>query len=115
MRLDVLLGTQTDYEAAIPAPGAGKDVAAYYQDQLAHSAGDAVEFQSIPPQDKPSQAFALINVIEGAIMEYLREHESPAQVRIICTDEEIARLYKVVYNFSFATTKADRMDDDHWD
>lgn len=115
MRLEVVLGTQADYEAAIPAPGAGEDVAAYYQDQLACSAEDTVTFQSIPPQDKPSQAFALMNVIESAIMEYLREHESPAQVRIICTDEEIARLYKVVYNFSFATTKAERMDDDHWD
>ena len=115
MRLEVILGTQADYEAAIPAPDAEEDVAAYYQDQLAGSTGDAVAFQSIPPQDKPSQTFGLMNVIESAIMQYLREHESPAQVRIICTDEEIARLYKVVYNFSFATTKAERMDDDHWD
>ncbi len=117
MRLTVIIGSKETYDAAIPAPETGIEGQAcydYYTEQLKAANGDCVDFQSVPKQDPPSKSFFLMGVIETAIMDYLREHESPEQVRIICTDPEVARLYKVVYNFNFAVSKADRMMEDDW-
>jgi len=47
-----------------------------------------------------------------AIMEHLRTHALPEQIRIICPTEEIARVYSQMWNFWFARTKADRMPTD---
>ena len=117
MRLSVIMGDQKEYGAAIPAPEPGTDGQAcydYYTKQLESAGGNCVDFQSVPVQARPSDAFFLMGVVETAIMDYLREHDTPEQVRIICTDPEMARLYKVVYNFNFAVSKADRMMEDDW-
>ncbi len=117
MRLSVIMENEEVYNAAIPAPAPGVEGQAcydYYTEQLKAANGDCVNFQSVQKQDPPSKSFFLMGVVETAIMDYLREHESPEQVRIICTDPEVARLYKVVYNFNFAISKADRMMEDDW-
>lgn len=44
-----------------------------------------------------------------AIMDFLAEHDLPRQVRMICRREEIAAVYRQVWNFWYAESKADRM------
>lgn len=118
MRLSVIMGNEEEFNAAIPAPTQCADGQAfydYYTEQLAAADGGIVSFQSLPKQDPPSKSFFDIGVVESAIIDYLRDHDKPEQVRIICDDSEMARLYKVVYNFNFAVTKDDRMMEDDWD
>ena len=118
MRLSVVNGNEAEFAAAIPAPAQSADGQAcydYYTEQLAAAEGGTVSFQSLPKQDPPSKSFFEIGVVESAIVDYLRDHDRPEQVHIICNDAEMARLYKVVYNFNFAVTKDDRMMEDDWD
>lgn len=44
-----------------------------------------------------------------AIMDFLRDHDLPRQVRVVCHTEESARVWRQTYNFWFAGTKADRL------
>lgn len=49
-------------------------------------------------------------VAEKAIMEFLRDHNLPRQVRMVCHTEETAKVYRQTYNFWYAESKADRME-----
>lgn len=49
-------------------------------------------------------------VAEKAIMEFLRDHDLPRQVRMVCHTEEAAKVYRQTYNFWYAESKADRME-----
>ncbi len=115
MRLSVMIGTQEQYDAAIDAPSDGQDIREYYLDQLARAEADTIDFKALPAQDTQSALFGLMNLKEGAIIEYFREHDKPSSARIICTDEDTAKLYKVVYNYFYADSKPNRMEDDSWD
>ena len=118
MRLSVILGTEEERNAAIPAPQGYADGQAcydYYAGQLAAADSGTVAFQALPKQDPPSKSFFEIGVVESAIVDYLRDHDQPEPVKIICTDKEVARRYKVGYNFNIAGTKDDRMMEDDWD
>ncbi len=44
-----------------------------------------------------------------AIMDFLRDHDTPQQVRVVCHTEEAAKVLRQMYNFWFAGTKADRL------
>ena len=118
MRLQIHMGTEEEYHAAIPCCPEGDDLRAYYEGKLEAASdrgSDSIDFKAISAGEKTSDTFRDMGIIEDAVMTFLREHDKPETVRIICTDEEIARLYKVVYNFRFADTKADRMEDSNWD
>lgn len=43
------------------------------------------------------------------IMDFLRDHDMPRRVRVVCHTEESARVWRQTYNFWFAGTKADRL------
>lgn len=45
-----------------------------------------------------------------AIMDFLRQHDLPEQVRMVCHTPEAARVYSQIWNMWFASTKAERMD-----
>ncbi len=116
MRLQVYLGSQDEYDAAVDLYQEESSLREYYTRILSEARdSDSIDLKSIPLQRKPSEAFRLMGLIEDAIVAYLRDHNRPQTVRIVCTDEDIARMYKVVYNFRYADSKANRMDDDHWD
>ena len=117
MRLQVYMGTQEEYDKALAHHVSDDDIRSYYEQQLelAPAGTSVLDFQSIPAGMETSESFRIMGLIEDAVMVYLRTHDNPETVRIVCTDEEIARLYKVVYNFRFADTKANRMEDDNWD
>ena len=44
-----------------------------------------------------------------AIMDYLAEHDTPVQVRMVCHTESAAEVYRQTWNMWYATDKADRM------
>lgn len=62
-----------------------------------------------------SKNFQVIGMLYKVIRAYQRDNEYPRQVKIICSNDEIARMYRVVYNFYVPRTKDDRMADDGWD
>lgn len=43
------------------------------------------------------------------IVDFLRYHDMPRRVRVVCHTEEAARVWRQTYNFWFAETKADRL------
>lgn len=45
-----------------------------------------------------------------AIIDFLRQHDLPEQVRMVCHTPEAANVYRQVWNMWFAGTKAERMD-----
>lgn len=76
---------------------------------------DILTFENIAFVEKNSDNFQNIYILEKCIMDYLRAHEFPKKVQIICNSKEIAELYKVVYNFYYPGSKAERLDDESWD
>ena len=44
-----------------------------------------------------------------AIMDFLRTHELPLEVRMVCHSEEIADVYRMTYNMWYAVDKAHKM------
>ena len=52
-------------------------------------------------------------VAERAILTFLEDHPEIQRVRMVCHREETARIYRQMYNFWFAATKADRLDVEH--
>ena len=53
-----------------------------------------------------------MSAVERIILNFLRDHQMPEKVQILCDTEEAARSYKMAYNFWFAGTKEERMDTD---
>ena len=118
MRLDVITGTLQEYEAALAHPKECADIRTYYFSKLEEAGAaktERLDFQSASPGEKASDNFALYGEIERAILDYLKEHDYPKEVRIVCDDEDVAKEYRVVYNFWFAETKAARLNDGTWD
>ena len=44
-----------------------------------------------------------------AIMDFLREHDLPRRVRMVCHTEEAAQIYRQTYNMWYAGSKAERL------
>ena len=118
MRLSVCMGTEQEYAAAVDSCRTDDDIRGYYTQKLkeAESSGcDHVDFKSFEPGLKTTEAFRVMGLAEEAVLTFFHTHDKPATVRFVCTDEETARLYKVVYNFRFADSKESRMLDESWD
>ena len=62
-----------------------------------------------------SKNFQVIEMLYKVVRAFQREHEYPKQVKIVCPDDESARIYRVVYNFYIPRTKEDRKADKGWD
>ncbi len=93
-------------------------LADYYQKALTAAADQETEtiyFEEIPFAEKKSSNFQNILILERCIMDFLRNHEYPKQVCMVCGSRETAELYKVVYNFYYSSSKEDRLEDDRWD
>ncbi|MBE6046504.1 MAG: hypothetical protein E7221_07360 [Clostridiales bacterium] len=125
MRLEVTTGTPQMYAAAAAGPAIeANDSSAInkYVEfcetalQKAYAeAADVFSLQSIAPLEKQSDNFSVIGDILRALLTFMDTHNHPETVRIICDNEETARLYKIIYNFWFAENKAERLDDNSWD
>ncbi len=119
IRLEVIEKAKNDDSAVIANPVANAlELADFYSQKLEEAAAAQEEllcFESIPFAGKPSENFQNIHILEKCIMDFLRKHEFPKKVKIVCDEEKTAEFYKVVYNFYYPATKADRLDDDKWD
>lgn len=84
--------------------------------QEAEAAGaEVVNFPAVPGAPEPSAVFQACSVTYAALKSYMEEHERPERVRIYCADDEVFRLYMVVWNMYYAENKAKRMNDGRWD
>ena len=121
MNLEVIKGTEAEFEAAIPCPEGEPTMAAYkayYKEHLAAAEAEGRElacFRSFPLAEKVSDNFTWANWVEQAVKECQNEHELPKIVRIVADSDAAAEQYKVVYNMFYATSKATRLQDDKWD
>lgn len=90
----------------------------FYKAKMAEATeakAEILNFESIPFTEKKSDNFQNIYIIEKCIMDYVRDQEFPRKVQIVCDSSEAAELYKVVYNFYYPGSKAERLDDESWD
>lgn len=76
---------------------------------------DTAMVTSVKMADRPSQNFVNINAQLDSIMAHLKSGRSPEKICILCPNDETMKEYMVVYNFYYAESKADRMNDDRWD
>ena len=72
-----------------------------------------VDFPSISTGVFGYPVMQAATVAERAILAFLEDHPEIRQVRMVCHTEEAARVYRQMYNFWFAATKADRLDVEH--
>ena len=70
---------------------------------------------SVKLSEKSSQSFVKINAQLSLIMDHLNSGSFPEKICIVCPDDETMKEYMVVFNFYYAESKADRMNDDRWD
>ena len=74
-----------------------------------------VDFPSISTGVFGYPVMQAATVAERAILTFLEDHPEIQRVRMVCHREETARIYRQMYNFWFAATKADRLDVEHQD
>ncbi|MGI6721485.1 MAG: hypothetical protein ACOX4I_02845 [Anaerovoracaceae bacterium] len=119
MRFEVIVAGGSDFENAIYTPVTGAvEFGSKYKELLAKAAAEKCEqldIREIDAQEKTSGDFQFIGIAERVIQGFLKTNKYPKTVRILCTSEKRAALYKSVYNFWFAAEKIDRMQDDRWD
>jgi O-acetyl-ADP-ribose deacetylase (regulator of RNase III) len=78
--------------------------------QLAAENGiQSVDFSCISTGVFGYPAVQAATVSLRAIMDFLRDHDTPRQVRVVCHTEDAAKIWRQTYNFWFAGTKADRL------
>ena len=119
-RFEVILGHAQGYEdgdlEAVMACKTPLEIAACYEKWLEQRQGQSViDLPAFPLSEKVSESFGIYTEIERSILRYLRSHEDLEAVRILCPDAETRRLYMVVYNHLFATSKETRLNDGGWD
>ncbi len=121
MGIEVAVGTEESLKNAaekMPDFRTMEEAAAYilgFLDSAKEKGEDTAVLYYTAPSGKPSDQFSSINRFEKPIVEYLRTHDAPETVRIVCDSEDTARLCKVVYNMYYADSKKARIDDDQWD
>lgn len=119
MNLEVIKGTTAEFESAISRPEADyADLSAYYTGHLsaaARAGADTIRFQSVIPKEKASDNFTCLGNIEGALLAFGEHSDLPKTVTIVCDTEETATLYRIVYNFWYATEPNAKMMQDGWD
>lgn len=119
LRLNVIEKKENESIALIKNPtNNALELADFYREKLTEASdanADVLNFESITFAEKNSENFQNIYILEKCIMDYLREHSFPKKVQIICENKQVAELYKVVYNFYYPGSKAERLDDENWD
>lgn len=119
IRFNVIEKTETNALEIIQNPeGNALALADFYRSKLAEAAAAHAElicFENIPFSEKNSDNFQNIYILEKCIMDTLRNQKFPNKVQIVCEDAKTAELYKVVYNFYYPGSKADRLEDESWD
>ena len=76
---------------------------------------EALELPCLVLSARPSKNFQVIGMLYKVIYDFQREHELPEIVRILCDSKATAKMYRQIYNFYIAPTKADRLNDGDWD
>ena len=119
MRINITTGTKEQFSQAVSRANClAKDLEAHYTKILQEACNNqtgTLYLQGLPLLEKNSDNFQAMGNMERAIVTFLNNHEYPKQVEIITDSEEAATMYRVVYNFWFATEKAVRMEDSSWD
>ena len=121
MKLEVIIGTEEELQEAVSCDGLEYNVSVYKEfikeklQEAAEAGRKCADFRAVELAEKPSDNFTRALWIEQAINEYQQENEMPETVRIVCGDSASGEQYKVVYNFYYAVTKDNRLDDDKWD
>lgn len=78
--------------------------------QLAEEHGiETVDFPSISTGVYGYPMAQAASVALKAIMDFLRDHELPRRVRMVCHTEGAAEVYRQMYNMLYAEEKADRL------
>ena len=70
---------------------------------------ESVDFPSISTGVYGYPMAQAASVALKAIMDFLREHDRPRRVRMVCHTEEAAEIYRQTYNMWYAGKKADRL------
>ncbi|MBQ6376416.1 MAG: hypothetical protein IJJ52_02140 [Lachnospiraceae bacterium] len=121
MGIEVAVGTEENLKNAagkMPDFRTMEEAAAYirgFLDSAKKKGEEPAVLYYTAPGGKPSEQFSSINRFEKPIVEYLRTHDAPKTVRIVCDSEETARFCKVVYNMYYADSKEERIEDAQWD
>ena len=71
---------------------------------------ESVDFPSISTGVYRYPLSQAASVALWAIMDFLRQHDLPEQVRMVCHTPEAANVYRQIWNMWFASTKAERME-----
>ena len=77
--------------------------------------GEALTLPCYAPGARNSASFQVVGAIYKTVRAYQREHGRPECVTIACDTDATARLYRQIYNFYMADTKAVRMQEPDWD
>ena len=119
MRINITTGTKEQFSQAVSrASCPAKDLEAHYTkilQEACDSQTDILHLQGLPLLEKNSDNFQSMGNMERAIVTFLNTHKYPKEVEIIADCDEAATMYRVVYNFWFATEKGTRMEDSSWD
>lgn len=119
LRLNVIdRNEDANFDLILNPKGTALEIADFYREKLSEATASQTEtiyFENIPFSDKNSENFQNIYILEKCIMDYLRDQEYPKKVQIVCDEAKTAELYKVVYNFYYPGSKAERLDDENWD
>ncbi len=119
IRLNVIEKKENETIDFIKNPeGTALQLTDFYREKMAAATAakeEIVNFEAITFVERVSDNFQSIHILERCIMDYLRENEYPKKVQIVCDKHEVAELYKVVYNFYYPGSKAERLDDEGWD
>ena len=115
MRIEVLMGTEQVFAEAVTCPADSPDCLDSILQTNSAEQADVVCFKSVVPSKTQSENFSVIGDMMRVMLTFMDEHSYPQRIRIVCDNDETARLYKVIYNFWFAEEKSERMDDDSWD
>lgn len=119
MKLEIITAINDEYENALPALSADSpvsEISGYYSEKLSEAAADGIKCLNICAVEitgKISGSFQSVYNIEKPLIEFLENHSFPQKVRVICKDDEQARMYKVVYNYFYADTHEGRMEVEH--
>ena len=70
---------------------------------------ESVDFPSISTGVYGYPMAQAAGVALKAIMDFLREHDLPRQVRMVCHTEQAAQIYRQTYNMWYAGNKAERL------
>ena len=120
-RFEIIVGDEAAYADACDLPADMSSRAtflAHITEVLACAEAkkqDVAYLKALPAAENPADNFQQINYQEGAVVEYIKAHEYPQKIRIVCTSADEQGQYQMTYNFFYAVSKADRMGLDKWD